>query len=652
MSLRYLVGNIFICLFVLTSLNGYSIIPLNINQVDPYLDDTDRKKLEKANKYDDEANSKTEESNAIYLQISELQAMSGAEPDSKTQKKIDKLESEAINLQIEALELNEKGNEIRKDVYKSKIDDFLKDYTGNEASLTYPRLLEEQANEEFYKTTQLRSGAASSENEFDKYIKLLEAQEAELKGIEHQQKALEAYMNVDDIETVMDNTTQPDDITTSDPYLAPTDPIVTTDPIPPTSSDVAQQDIVFDEYQMSIIRKIQNNEIPQPEVNIYSIDNWDMENVQEVWYEYAYDIVPESKERATYDSTQISDTLQEYIPPSDDVLAIDDKTYPHDAEVDDKTYQPDYTTDDKTYQPDKITDDQTYQPDVGPADIYSGKNIIFRVQIAADRTPLSQSTLRKIYYGQHNVAMIEESGWYKYSIGDFTSYNEANRFRNSSGVGDAFIVAYKDGIKMDMAYAKRGTEYSGTGTPHGQITYKVQVAAAKNAISEENIKNIYTGSLEIGEIQEEGWYKYSIGSYTSYEDAASLRDVSGVSDAFVVAYINGRKLDLFKSTYKSDISVKRYAEISGSSDIIFGVQIAASHAPISIKNLSRLYKGKKTIIETTDGVWFRYRIDLGRSIDEAKQFRDECNIKGAFVVAHQNGNRIRIKDAIDYLKTK
>ena len=78
---------------------------------------------------------------------------------------------------------------------------------------------------------------------------------------------------------------------------------------------------------------------------------------------------------------------------------------------------------------------------------------VFRVQIAASRVPLNESALKRIYIGQREIFMFEEEGWYKYAIGNFASYYEANAVRKECGVKGAFIAAYSDNSKIELMTA-------------------------------------------------------------------------------------------------------------------------------------------------------------------------------------------------------
>ncbi|MEN8119560.1 MAG: hypothetical protein ABFS35_04410 [Bacteroidota bacterium] len=76
--------------------------------------------------------------------------------------------------------------------------------------------------------------------------------------------------------------------------------------------------------------------------------------------------------------------------------------------------------------------------------------LIFKIQIAASKTPLSIAALRKIYYADDIINTVIENGWYKYSVGMFDTYREARKFKMIIGVRDSFVVVYKRGKKIEV----------------------------------------------------------------------------------------------------------------------------------------------------------------------------------------------------------
>ena len=77
------------------------------------------------------------------------------------------------------------------------------------------------------------------------------------------------------------------------------------------------------------------------------------------------------------------------------------------------------------------------------------------------------------------------------------------------------------------------------------IYYQVQIAAHTQPLTLSYIKeNIYIGAVKINEIKEAEWYKYTLGRYKTFDEAAKLLRSINVPKAFVVAYKNGKRVPL------------------------------------------------------------------------------------------------------------
>ena len=78
---------------------------------------------------------------------------------------------------------------------------------------------------------------------------------------------------------------------------------------------------------------------------------------------------------------------------------------------------------------------------------------VFKVQILASSSKLSPSSPQ--LKGQQNVDSYEEGGLYKYTVGASADYNEIYRLRKTllNKFPEAFIIAFKDGEKMDVRQA-------------------------------------------------------------------------------------------------------------------------------------------------------------------------------------------------------
>jgi len=80
--------------------------------------------------------------------------------------------------------------------------------------------------------------------------------------------------------------------------------------------------------------------------------------------------------------------------------------------------------------------------------------------------------------------------------------------------------------------------------------------------------------------------------------------------------------------------------------LVFEVQIAASRKAIPKWKLAKLYPAKEEIKMKNYDKWFKYSVGKFDSYDKAKAFKKTLRVRGAFVVAYKNDEKIDIKKAI------
>ncbi|GAB7087000.1 tetratricopeptide repeat protein [Marinifilum fragile] len=80
------------------------------------------------------------------------------------------------------------------------------------------------------------------------------------------------------------------------------------------------------------------------------------------------------------------------------------------------------------------------------------------------------------------------------------------------------------------------------------FVYRVQIAACKREMGPTDLFERYKGGGVIEHLYVEGWHKYTIGGFTTFEEAAKYRDACGVQDAFVVIFKGGYRLGIAKKT--------------------------------------------------------------------------------------------------------
>jgi hypothetical protein len=82
-----------------------------------------------------------------------------------------------------------------------------------------------------------------------------------------------------------------------------------------------------------------------------------------------------------------------------------------------------------------------------------GGEVVFRVQIAAHTVILKDEYIKTFYTGEDSVMQIREGNWYKYQIGSFNNFEDANDLRIKCRVPRAFVVAYQEDKKLTIKEA-------------------------------------------------------------------------------------------------------------------------------------------------------------------------------------------------------
>jgi len=88
-----------------------------------------------------------------------------------------------------------------------------------------------------------------------------------------------------------------------------------------------------------------------------------------------------------------------------------------------------------------------------PVDSSLFREIIFKVQIAAHTMPITDEYLNTVYKGDLKIDMIFEEDWYKYSIGRYKTFYEAEATHREINIKKSFVVAYQAGKKISTTEA-------------------------------------------------------------------------------------------------------------------------------------------------------------------------------------------------------
>lgn len=170
----------------------------------------------------------------------------------------------------------------------------------------------------------------------------------------------------------------------------------------------------------------------------------------------------------------------------------------------------------------------------------------YRVQVAA---VFGGTTSKRMLQKQLNLdEEVKEDPYkssYRYTVGSFTTYAEAVQHKALSKVNGAYVVVFKDGKYVGGLENTNTDIMDKDGLFATGETYKVQIAASKGR-TYSIAKLAYKYGLKENQIMEDeivGWYQYTVGKYTSANDAkAMLEDLRlKVPEAYIVRFVDGNR---------------------------------------------------------------------------------------------------------------
>lgn len=245
-----------------------------------------------------------------------------------------------------------------------------------------------------------------------------------------------------------------------------------------------------------------------------------------------------------------------------------------------------------------------------PVNLKTPTGLIYRVQVGAFARPIPEDHFKE--FSPVSGELIENSNITRYMAGYFnnaSSVVEAREKIKKIGYSDAFIVAYCDGKRISFGEARRMetrnecigkeanelrleiatniaeklgiedtvktlkpvSEFSYNQAPGAAeataieqfselLFFTVQVGVYNRPVEKErllNLEPLYTLRLENGQI------RYSIGMFDNIGQARQLENEirqKGISDAFVTAYYQGKRITIDKARALIDAGAKLYSE--------------------------------------------------------------------------------------------
>ena len=197
-----------------------------------------------------------------------------------------------------------------------------------------------------------------------------------------------------------------------------------------------------------------------------------------------------------------------------------------------------------------LVDPNIAEPDFASS-VFGGSTsyeLVYKVQLGAFSGKASEEMFKGI------EPLSREPGpnhLLRYMAGSFVNYNQAAAYKNSmiaKGFEGAFIVAFKDGRRIDMARSGGGSmPQPDADTEDQKPVFKVQLGVFKKDLPAQ-VLTLYNSFDKLTQSAVgNGLTKYIAGSFSTYDEALRYKEEivkQGAKGAFVVAYIGNRQVPL------------------------------------------------------------------------------------------------------------
>lgn len=250
-----------------------------------------------------------------------------------------------------------------------------------------------------------------------------------------------------------------------------------------------------------------------------------------------------------------------------------------------------------------------------PLDLPMPSGIVYKVQVGAFRNPIPQDHFNR--FAPLSGERLD-NGITRYTAGifvDFTSADDAKRSIRELGYRDAFVVAYRDGkrINLNAAQAEEGGVVSAVGGTSPNQT----------AIS---------SSSEI-----------SPSNQPSNTEGSALVDTAGNTTERVASTLPSRRQAETPTANTANVTLPEFAgDWRDRKGTYYTVQVGVYSRPVS---LADLYNVSEIMAEVLANGMVRYTTGMYTSLESAQIRREEARAAGisdAFVTAYVDGVRVAV----------
>lgn len=265
----------------------------------------------------------------------------------------------------------------------------------------------------------------------------------------------------------------------------------------------------------------------------------------------------------------------------------------------------------------------------------------FKVQVAASEVQMEPADAR--FMGMQGVEQYQHQGMFKYSLGNFRSFGEANQFKNvlrSQGLADAFVVPFQNNKRLESGQA-RGVIYFRDSSIKGigGISLEISGAAGRfvTTVLSEADGSFVTPKLE------PGMYTLRLKNEELKQIGMKAENAKMTVKIGEEGHYNHPEIEFFLRAVSEEV-VASAAGIQ-KEGLIFRVQVLTSVAKLPV--IDKLLKGLDGVKRYKHRGLYKYTVGESRKLVEIRKIRNEVLKEGfedAFIVSFLNGVRINLQE--------
>jgi len=392
----------------------------------------DQKKLGKADK-------EIQKSIQLKQLADKMYSDNAAKQSDLSAEESEKLNNKALEKQTEALKIQQSADETKYNVYSSKIAEFWNKYKGDPGELINAESSENSGKLNYQSAQDQFKEVDENKDKLVAYSKLSSASDLLSKAVENVKNAFEVYSNISlSVSAKSTHRDQPieksmrDTIKTYDKQI-PVSANNETENVTNSSSDIYHAvnvgENMTDKFN-KFLKEYFPNDFDKYIYNFSLVRNSDIDSVKVAWEKY---LQREKNKNNLNGEFQVNEHINKADNSKSKVVSNSGLRIVPTKNIRESGKQ-------------KNTDN--YKNKIFKT--FSDRVFTFKVQIVACRVPLNSEFLKEIYSGLEQFEELYENEWYKYSIGQFNTYESAGQLRDKCGVKGAFIIGYLNGKKIKL----------------------------------------------------------------------------------------------------------------------------------------------------------------------------------------------------------